>query len=222
MGFGSRFTTFDERARHNDMESLKRITLGGRAIPVRGNDIDTDRIIPARYLRCVTFDGLGEHAFEDDRAQLREAGKTHAFDDPRFAEASLLFVNKNFGCGSSREHAPQSIIRWGTGIRALVGESFAEIFFGNCLTLGVPCVTVDEETAEALMGLTESQPETAFELDLGKKEIRGGGQSWKVAIPDGARQAFLEGTWDSTAALLEAGAEIDATASALPYFNHWK
>ncbi len=204
------------------MDELKRNQISGRAVPVRGNDIDTDRIIPARYLRCVTFDGLGEHAFEDDRKALAERGKTHAFDQEKFQGANVLFVNKNFGCGSSREHAPQSIMRWGDGIHAIVGESFAEIFFGNCVTLGVPCVTVEASVIDELQETAEEKPETEFTLDLEKKEIRFDGKALPVSIPDGTRKSFLEGRWDSTAELLAAGKEIDKTAGNLPYFNHWQ
>ena len=204
------------------MDELKRNQISGRAVPVRGNDIDTDRIIPARYLRCVTFDGLGEHAFEDDRKALAERGKTHAFDQEKFQGANVLFVNKNFGCGSSREHAPQSIMRWGDGIHAIVGESFAEIFFGNCVTLGVPCVTVEASVIDELQEAAEEKPETEFTLDLEKKEIRFDGKALPVSIPDGTRKSFLEGRWDSTAELLAAGKEIDKTAGNLPYFNHWQ
>lgn len=204
------------------MEDMKRERIKGRAVPVRGNDIDTDRIIPARYLRCVTFDDLGEHAFEDDRLQLNERGKTHSFDDPRFAGAEVLIVNKNFGCGSSREHAPQSIMRWGRGIKAIIGESFAEIFFGNCVALGIPAVTAGGETVQAMQKAVEDNPTAEVLVDIVAQEVRIDGTSYTVQIPTGVRQAFLEGTWDTTAALIEAEDDIAATAAGLPYFNHWQ
>lgn len=204
------------------MEELKRVRIAGQAVPVRGNDIDTDRIIPARFLRCVVFDGLGEHAFEDDRLQLREKGKTHPFDNPDFADATILLVNKNFGCGSSREHAPQSIMRWGKGIKAVIGESFAEIFFGNCVTLGIPCLVVDEATSHALQTIAEGNPKAEFVVNVDKQTIEAGGKTFKAALPEGVRQQFIEGRWDSTAELLEAREQIAATAGNLPYFGHWK
>lgn len=205
------------------MNDLKRIRIIGKAVSVRGNDIDTDRIIPARYLRCVTFDGLGDHVFEDDREQLRQRGQLHPFDRPEFADAEILFVNKNFGCGSSREHAPQAIMRWGKGIKAIVGESFAEIFFGNCVALGIPCVTVDEATAEAIQTLNETTPRTVFTVDLEAMTLSAdSGQSWRIELPEGPRQQFLLGRWDSTAELMEAMDEIAAAAARLPYFNHWR
>lgn len=204
----------------------KRIRLSGRAISVRGNDLDTDRIIPARYLRCVTFDGLGDHAFEDDRAQARKAGQAHPFDKPEFQGAEILFVNANFGCGSSREHAPQSLIRWGAGIKAIVGESFAEIFFGNCLANGVPCARVGKSAIEALMAANEADPGRIFTLDLEAMRITATGAegdlTFPVEMPEGARKSLIEGRWDTTAELFEAREQILARAASLPYWGHWR
>jgi 3-isopropylmalate/(R)-2-methylmalate dehydratase small subunit len=201
------------------MEDPKRITISGGGIPVRGNDIDTDRIIPARFLKTVVFEGLGEHAFEDDRGQLREAGKTHPFDDPKYAGARVLVVNKNFGCGSSREHAPQALVRWGKGIGAIVGESFAEIFFGNCVSLGLPCVTVDEKTAHALQTAIEKVPSSEVRVELASKTVKVGDQSYPFTMADGPRTQLMEGRWDSTAELVANRDKIKATAARIPYFN---
>lgn len=200
----------------------RRIKITGRVVAVPGNDIDTDRIIPARFLKCVVFDGLGEHVFADDRAQLKAAGKMHPFDDPRFADAEILLVNKNFGCGSSREHAPQAIMRWGRGIKAIVGESFAEIFFGNCVSLGIPCLTVDEAGARALMEAHQTDPAAVATIDIEALEVALGSARVAAKLPDGPRRQFLDGSWDTTAELLAAGDEIRATAARLPYFEHWR
>ena len=200
------------------MEDMKRVTISAPVIPVRGNDIDTDRIIPARFLRCVTFEGLGEHAFEDDRKQLNG---THPFDNAKFAKAQILIGNRNFGCGSSREHAPQAIARWGQGIQAVVAESFAEIFFGNCVTLGIPCATASEADLNEMQTLAENAPDTAFTLDVDKLTVSASGKSWKVFIPAGPRAAFLEGKWDGTVELLDAKDAIAKVAAKLPYFS-WK
>jgi len=199
----------------------KRIVITGPAMPLRGHDIDTDRIIPARFLRCVVFEGLGAHAFEDDRRQEQSGRGVHPFDDPRFAGARILLVNRNFGCGSSREHAPQAIMRWGTGIQAIVGESFAEIFFGNCAALGVPCVTVGAHAITALMERAEREPALPFTLDLRSGRIVAGDLAFEVAMPEGTRQQLLEGRWDTAAELLDGKQAIADVARALPYFGGW-
>lgn len=204
------------------MEDTQRTVINGRAVPVRGNDIDTDRIIPARYLRTVVFDGLGAHAFEDDRKQLAQSGKLHPFDDPQYADAQVLLVNQNFGCGSSREHAPQAIQRWGRGIRAVVGESFAEIFYGNCVALGIPCARVSESVMAELMAMVEQSPDTEVRVDLVQRSVSAGPRSFRFEMPDGVRRAFVEGRWDSTTELMAAVAQIRVTAQRIPYFGGFK
>jgi 3-isopropylmalate/(R)-2-methylmalate dehydratase small subunit len=183
----------------------------GRGIPVTGNDIDTDRIIPARFLKAVTFERMGEHVFEDARAQNPE----HPFNQPAFQGASVLVVGQNFGCGSSREHAPQALMRW--GIRAIVGGSFGEIFFGNCVMLGIPCVTAAPEDIEWLQKTIGRSPQTAVTVDVERQEVRCGDRVLKARMPEGPRNQLVQGTWDSTAVLLDAGAAIEATAKKLPY-----
>jgi 3-isopropylmalate/(R)-2-methylmalate dehydratase small subunit len=204
------------------MEDSKRITITGKAVAVPGNDIDTDRIIPARYLRCVTFDGLGAHAFEDDRKQLAESGQTHPFDDAAHQRAEILVVGRNFGCGSSREHAPQALVRWGKGLRAVVGESFAEIFFGNCAAMGVPCVTASAGDVQKLMTAVQADPALEVTIDLAKREVRFGRERIAAGMPDGTREQLLSGRWDSTGELLEGKAKIAQAAAALPYFDGWR
>jgi 3-isopropylmalate/(R)-2-methylmalate dehydratase small subunit len=188
--------------------------VAGRACPLRGDDIDTDRIIPARYLRAVTFEGLGEHAFEDDRKQAKG---DHALDQARFEGASILVVGRNFGCGSSREHAPQALMR--RGFRAFVGESFAEIFFGNCVALGLPCVTLAPADLAALFDAVELDPAQEVVVDLAALTVACRAGTFPASIPEGARSQLLGGTWNATAVLLEAGPAIERTASALPYVS---
>jgi 3-isopropylmalate/(R)-2-methylmalate dehydratase small subunit len=185
--------------------------IAGRGIPVPGNDIDTDRIIPARFLKEVTFETMGEHAFEDARKQNPE----HPFNSPAYKGASVLVVGQNFGCGSSREHAPQALMRW--GIRAIVGGSFGEIFFGNCVMLGIPCLTVSQADLEWLQREIGKAPQAAVTVDVDKQEVRFGERTIKAAVPEGPRKQLVAGTWDSTAVLLDAGAAIEATAGKLPY-----
>ena len=185
----------------------------GRGLPLVGNDIDTDRIIPARFLRAVTFDGLGEQVFADDRKQLSD----HPFNQSQYQGANVLVVNRNFGCGSSREHAPQAIARW--GIKALIGESFAEIFFGNCVAMGVPCVTVSADVAATLQAQIAAQPQQPLTLDLNNLTVTMGELSAPVAIDNGPRQMFVGGTWDACGQLVSQATAIQATAANLPYVN---
>ena len=200
------------------MQDPKRTVITGKAVAVLGNDIDTDRIIPARFLRCVTFDGLGAHAFEDDRKQLAQAGQTHPFDEPGRLEARILVVGRNFGCGSSREHAPQALMRWGKGLSAIVGESFAEIFFGNCVVLGVPCLTASAEDVRALGAAVQADAALEVTVDLAAQQVRFGTRRIAATMPDGPREQLLSGRWDTTSELLQARSAIERTATALPYF----
>ena len=191
-------------------ERVERVT--GRGCVLRGDDIDTDRIIPARFLRCVVFDGLGEHAFEDDRAQAKG---DHPLDDPRFAGANVLIVGRNFGCGSSREHAPQSLMR--RGFRAFVGGSFAEIFAGNCTALGLPCLVLAPDDLDALMNAVEARPGQTVTVDVAARSVTCDVGTFVAQLPDGTRQQLLEGSWNATAVLLDAGDAIERTAQQLPY-----
>ena len=195
---------------------VQRITaVSGRAIPMRGNDIDTDRIIPARFLRAITFEGMEAHLFEDDRTLGGPGHNRHPFDVPAYQGASILLVNSNFGCGSSREHAPQAIRRW--GIRAIVGESFAEIFYGNSAMIGMPCVTASPEDVAALMARVERQPTTVVTLDLQGGTCQAGDFRCAITLPPKVREAFASGTWDTTGLLLDRFEEVKATAARLPY-----
>ncbi|XQQ07883.1 MAG: 3-isopropylmalate dehydratase small subunit [Leptolyngbya sp. IPPAS B-1204] len=188
--------------------------VSGQAIPLVGNDIDTDRIIPARFLRCVTFDGLGAQVFADDRAQ---ANGQHPFDQPQYQGAEILVVNRNFGCGSSREHAPQAIAKW--GIEALVGESFAEIFFGNCVAMGIPCVTAAPADVQTLQDWIAANPQTPITLDLQAMQVQFGDSTIPVSMGEGSRNMFLSGTWDACGQLVAKTEQIRATASKLPYLG---
>jgi 3-isopropylmalate/(R)-2-methylmalate dehydratase small subunit len=195
------------------LPSIRRVS--GTALPLRGDDIDTDRIIPARFLVSITFDGLGAHAFEDDRKAAKAKGVAHPFDDPVFWGARILLVNRNFGCGSSREHAPQALARG--GIKALVGESFSEIFFGNAVAIGLPCVTLPREVVQELQSLVEGDPKSALSVDLEARTLIAEGKTFPVSIPENAREAFLSGNWDGTSMLLERFDDVKAVAARLPY-----
>jgi 3-isopropylmalate/(R)-2-methylmalate dehydratase small subunit len=187
-------------------------TISGRALPLIGNDIDTDRIIPARYLKAITFDGLGEAAFIDDRKALNGE---HPFDLPQYQGAKILIVNRNFGCGSSREHAPQAIAKW--GITALIGESFAEIFFGNCVAMGIPCVTAESATVKQLQELVASNSSQSVTIDLETLQVQIGDFTATVHMGEGTRTAFTSGTWDACGQLVANAEQVKAIAAKLPY-----
>jgi len=188
-------------------------TVSGSGVPLPLDDIDTDRIIPARFLRCVTFDGIGEHAFEDDRKQ----DVNHPFNQERFQNGSILVSGRNFGCGSSREHAPQSLMRW--GVKAIVAESFAEIFFGNCTSLGIPAVCASREDLTKLAAAIEADSTLEFTLDLNALTLIFGGETVSVTMPASARSLLINGQFDALAQLLARKDDIIATASKLPYLN---
>jgi 3-isopropylmalate/(R)-2-methylmalate dehydratase small subunit len=195
---------------------MHRITkVTGRAIPMRGNDIDTDRIVPARFLRAITFDGMEAHLFEDDRKMGGPGHNRHPFDVPAYQGASILLVNSNFGCGSSREHAPQAIRRW--GIEAIVGESFAEIFFGNSAMIGMPCVTGSSADVKALQDLVERNPRTEIGIDLIEGTCKAGDFRCPISLAPNSRDAFATGAWDTTGLLLDRYEDVDATSARLPY-----
>ena len=187
--------------------------LEGRGLPLRGDNIDTDRIIPARFLKAVTFEGLGDHVFEDDRAALAD----HPFSNPAYQDARILLANENFGSGSSREHAPQALKRWGNS--ACVGESFSEIFRGNSLAIGLPCVTVSHEDIERLMSVVEATPSVRFTLVLSDRTLTMGDTSVSVGIEGSVRDAFLTGTWDATGMLLDDFDVVRGVASRVPYIR---
>jgi 3-isopropylmalate/(R)-2-methylmalate dehydratase small subunit len=194
-------------------------SVTGTGLPLRGDDLDTDRIMPARFLRAITFEGLEKHLFEDDRA----ADPSHPFNNPRYKGATILVVNKNFGCGSSREHAPQGLARY--GIRAIVGESYSEIFLGNSAVLGIPCFTADAASVEKLLSLIERAPDTPIEANLDTGIVTAGDQRdlrdvrIKATLPAALRDAFVTGQWNPTAMLLENFDQVRAVAGRLPYMS---
>jgi 3-isopropylmalate/(R)-2-methylmalate dehydratase small subunit len=189
----------------------------GTGVPIRGNDIDTDQIIPARFMKVVTFDGLGEFAFFDLRFDDDDEQKDHPFNEERFQDANVLVVNDNFGCGSSREHAPQALMRW--GIDAIIGEGFAEIFAGNCLALGIPTVTADHETINALQQWVDDNPDGEIEVDVAAETVTYGSNEIGVNVDNAQRQALVEGIWDTTALMKSNRQAIAETADSLPYVD---
>jgi 3-isopropylmalate/(R)-2-methylmalate dehydratase small subunit len=186
------------------------LSVEGTALPLTGDDVDTDRIIPARYLRAVSFEGMEQHIFEDDRKTT-----AHPFDDARFAGARIMIVHRNFGCGSSREHAPQALYRW--GIRAIIGESFSDIFFGNAALMGLPCVTAARADLDELMALVERDPARRVLVSLEMLDCVSDDFKCPVSIPTNTREAFVSGAWDTTGMLLDRYEEVRRVASRLPY-----
>ena len=197
----------------SSLNSQAILSVSGRGLPVRGNDIDTDRIMPARFLVSVSFEGLERHVFEDDRV----ADPAHPFNDPRYAGASILIVNANFGCGSSREHAPQGIAR--AGLRAVIGESFSEIFQGNAAVIGLPCFIADREAVTRLQTLVEQTPEVNITADVASGAITAGSLRFDASVLSALRDAFVSGQWNPTAMLLDRFEEVKAVASQLPYIR---
>lgn len=198
--------------------ALEKITqVTGRCVFVEGDDIDTDRIIPARFMKCVTFDGLGEFAFYDERRHADGSERDHVLNNPRYAGASILLSGSNFGCGSSREHAPQALYRF--GFRAIIAESFAEIFFGNATTLGIPCAVMAPQDIRALAGLADQDPPLLATLDLLEGKVTAADMDFRATLPDHARDALIHGKWDAIADLLEGIPEVEKVANELPYFR---
>jgi 3-isopropylmalate/(R)-2-methylmalate dehydratase small subunit len=196
--------------------ALAKITsVTGRAVNVPGNDIDTDRIIPARFMKCVTFDGLGEFLFYDVRKNLDGTEKPHPLNEDRFKGATILLSGANFGCGSSREHAPQAIQKY--GFKAVIAENFAEIFFGNSTTLGMPCVTAKREDIAQIAAFVEANPQGEVTIDLDKMEVRFGSSSVPIAQRESARDALVNGRWDAIGELLDGVPSVKETAKKLPY-----
>ena len=196
--------------------ALAKITsVTGRAVNVPGNDIDTDRIIPARFMKCVTFDGLGEYLFNDVRRQLDGTEKPHPLNEARFKAATILLSGANFGCGSSREHAPQAIAKY--GFKAIIAESYAEIFFGNSTTLGLPCATAAREDIAKIAAVVEANPALEVTIDVSNQEVRFGGQKVKATFRESARDALVNGRWDAIGELLDGRDAVKVTAAKLPY-----
>jgi 3-isopropylmalate/(R)-2-methylmalate dehydratase small subunit len=198
--------------------SLEKITqISGRGVFVPGDDIDTDRIIPARFMKCVTFDGLGEFAFADAKLAEKAAGRLHALDDSRFNGATILISGSNFGCGSSREHAPQALYRY--GFRAIIAESFAEIFFGNSTTLGIPCVKMSKNDIADLAALIEKNPSIQVTIDLTESKVTTDDVDFaaEFSLPGHAREPLMNGRWDSIADLVDGLEDVNARVSAIPY-----
>jgi 3-isopropylmalate/(R)-2-methylmalate dehydratase small subunit len=198
--------------------ALTKITqIAGSGVYVPGDDVDTDRIIPARFMKCVTFDGLGEYAFYDERFHEDGKPKAHPIDDTKYKGATILLAGRNFGCGSSREHAPQALYRH--GFRAVLAESFAEIFFGNAITLGMPCLVMDGRDIRSLAALIDEAPQAEINIDVPGGQVSMADVSFPAKLPDHAREALVDGKWDAIADLLEGLDAVKTTADKLPYMR---
>ncbi|MEF8778806.1 MAG: 3-isopropylmalate dehydratase small subunit [Natronomonas sp.] len=208
--------TSEEQESSEEIPSVEHVE--GSGIPVHGNDIDTDQIIPARFMKVVTFDGLGEFAFFDQRFDDEDNEKDHPFNEEQYQDANVLVVNANFGCGSSREHAPQALMRW--GIDAIIGESFAEIFAGNCLALGIPTVTADTDTIQELQSWVEANPDGEIEIDVEAETVTYDGKTIDANVDEAQRKALVEGIWDTTALMKANRESIGETAASLPYIDN--
>lgn len=195
------------------LEKITKVTGSGIYYP--GDDIDTDRIIPARFMKCITFDGLGEFAFYDVRKKEDGGDTGVVFNNPTYKGASILLTGSNFGCGSSREHAPQALYRY--GFRAIIAESFAEIFFGNSTNLSIPCISMSPEEIAVLGKMVEADPKLSIEIDLDKKTVTAGEKTFSMNIPESARSGLMVGRWDTIAELLEGLDDVEKVADALPY-----
>ena len=191
-------------------------TIEGKCMYLNGNDIDTDRIIPARFLKCINFEALGEQVFADDRKE--KEGK-HPFDSLAYRDSSILIVNKNFGCGSSREHAPQALMRW--GIRAIIGQSFAEIFYGNCLSIGIPCASISDSVLDLLVHKIHEDSGKLYNLDLQNETLKSENQSYTLSIEQASLNMLLSGKWDATSMLMQNKEKISRTKSKIPYLNNF-
>jgi 3-isopropylmalate/(R)-2-methylmalate dehydratase small subunit len=196
--------------------ALEKISLvKGQGVYVPGNDIDTDRIIPARFMKCITFNGLGEYLFYDVRHDENGEEKEHSLNDPTYANANIMISDANFGCGSSREHAPQSLYR--AGFRAIIAGNFAEIFFGNATNLGMPCVSIEDADRKRLVDLLNQSPNQTLSVDVSSLKIRLGDHQFDCELRTGARDSLLNGTWDPLDELLTNRPAIDRTSNSLGY-----
>ena len=189
--------------------------ISGKGISLRGDEIDTDRIIPARFLKCVSFSGIEKNVFCDDRQQLKSKGKLHPFDQTFFQGANILITNKNFGCGSSREHAPQALLRW--GIEIILAEGFSEIFLANSIAIGMPCIVLGQKEIQQIQNMVEKQPELDLKICLAQKQLRFSEKSFGFKLDDSVQKSFLEGTWDRTTTLLNNKNDINKIAKKIPY-----